>query len=646
MSAIALSYAELVGVDEDMDLFWKLVCGLVEPEYLEAVLTSLHTVFRQQHPYHSELDMRQWEWLAVRCIAEAAQSSTDNLSSAMRLKVEEASAAVLPDTMDLSSTKATTFDAQVLSISLSHSTHVKTVALKWCGWLNAEHYKALGSGLAHIKEVSMQGSISLHGGGLQALADSLRQCSTTQLVELNMQDCTLDENDCSAIDALLCGVLSLRRLWLGWNYLHTQDISKLQGSLMKSKLELLDLQKNELDSQAGGVLGKVVGGSQHLREMIVSDIALRNDGVRDLLTEVQHSCSLQFLDLSCTGVNDHVLDAVSACLLLRSTPQQTALGGSKPKHRLVIRLHGNAISSSGLGEVACHAPDGCQDYVECDSVTMKGQAIVGLDYGEFFEDYVRQDNRGDLVMVQQGIGDSGAEQIARHLRNDCSVHTLDLGLNSICDAGAAALGTALQVNTTLRGISLHLNRVGCTGAISMATSLASSYKTLTVLNLHGNPLFSNSTNAEMLRSEGEAVRRLVGASSGLRFLDLGNTGFGDAECKAIGETLTLSECRLSFLCLGWNSISDKGVSSLCSGVEHNDFIQYVDLSTNINMGNNGFETIRRCVASRSRQGSSLKRVWLGGNSIDGETLTDCMVNGSFAPPTPPDMYAKLIKMYL
>ena len=72
------SCAEVVRVDEETEPFWKFVCGLVNPMHLEEVLMCLQTVFSQQH--RSELEKRQWEWLAVRCIAEAAQQPTTNAS--------------------------------------------------------------------------------------------------------------------------------------------------------------------------------------------------------------------------------------------------------------------------------------------------------------------------------------------------------------------------------------------------------------------------------------------------------------------------------------------------------------------------------------------------------------------------------------
>ena len=587
--------------------------------------------------------MRQPSISSTSLRGEASQQSTSTtLSVDTHLHVEKASASVLPDCIDKTNSKPSVADALVLSIALHHSPHVQTLNMANC-MASADHCTALGKGLTHVKELNMLGNTGLHGGGLQALTNSLTQCSAVQLENLKIQNCTLDEDDCDAISQLLHRVPSLRQLSLALNYLGPRGISRLQESMTKSKLELLNLQKNELNSEAGSSLGMVVRNSQHLQFLSVADNILGNDGVRELLSGVPCSRRLQVLDLSRTGVDDGVLDAVSTCLSLRSTTLQTA-PGLLAQH-LVIRLHGNTISRGGLEEVARRFPASCQDCVECDSMEVKGGAVEDQDYEEFFKDYVRQGGEGDLVMCQQGIGDSGAEQIARLLQNDRNVHALNLSWNSIGDVGAAALGAALQVNTTLHGLSLDLNRLGCAGVVSMVTSLMTSHKTLKFINLACNPVFSDSTDADMRRSAREAVQRLVGASTGLRFLDLYVTGFGDTECKAIGEAVTSDGCALSFLRLGGNAIGDEGVDFLCSGLEQNSTIQYLDLSTN-KISNGGVERIRRCVEVRSQQGRlPLRRIWLGKNRVDADTLTDCMVNGQFAYPSPPDTYTKVIKMY-
>ena len=269
--------------------------------------------------------------------------------------------------------------------------------------------------------------------------------------------------------------------------------------------------------------------------------------------------------------------------------------------------------------------------------------MVEQDYAAVFEEHALQGGEGDLRIAEQGIGETGAVQIANLLHNDCTVHALDLDYNSIGNNGASALGEALQVNTVLRGLSLVSNQVGSVGFASLATSLAASNKTLAVLNLASNTIFADGNSTDRIAAR-EALEGLVGKCSGLRFLELDCTRLGDAECEAIGAALASDRCCLLYLGMSGNEISDVGVESLCSGLERNSSIQYIDLSGN-QISNGGVERIGRCVESRARRGCPLQRVWLGANQADAQMLTGCLVDGSYAFPPPPDDITKLIREF-
>ena len=631
--------AEVVGVGEETEPFWVFVSGLVKPKYLAEVLSSLRTAFFQEH--RSAFQKRQWLWLSLRCVAEAAQQRTDSSSVALRhVGVETASAAVVPGRVELSNNRPSVADAQMLSISLQHSPHVKTLTMDECG-LNAAHFTALEGGLSHVKELSLYGNVGLHGDGLRALVASLKQLSNPQLADVDMINCKLKEDDCAAIADLLDSVPSVHKLWLGLNYLGTAAVARLREPLIKSNVEVLDLSDCELDQGAGGVLGDVVQSAEHLRVMNVSDNDIGNDGVRDVLEGVTLGRSLEVVELTHTGVDDGVMDAVSACLSQRNA-RRAEKHQSESVANVTIHLHGNQISRGAVQEVARRSSVDCEDRVECDSLTVKRGAVAEKDYTEHFQEYSQQGDGGDLYMGHLGIGDSGAEQIASVLRGNRDVKSLNLGGNSVGDAGASSLGKALEVNTTLRGLSLNKNKVGNAGFVALTTSLTTHNRTLSVLCLVGNPVFSGTSDVEKKASR-EAVKRLVGVANSLRFLDLGMTGLGDAECDAIGTALTSDKCCLTFLGVAGNQISGVEVECLCSGLERNSTVQYIDLSLN-QISNDGVERIGRCVESRADQGCPILQVWLEANRTDAAMLTGCMVDGQFAYPSP-DAITNLIRAY-
>ena len=635
--AVVKSCVDVVGVGEETEPFWRFVCGLVEPERLEDVLSSLQTAFFHEH--RSAIQKRQWLWLSHRCVAEAAQQRTVSSSVAVRrLGVEKATAAVVPSMIDLSNSRPSVADAQVLSISLQHSPHVKTLTMDECG-LNASHFTALAGGLSHVKELRCNWNFGVHGDGLIALVHSLRQCNTLMLRVLYIRCCLLNEDDCPAISNLLCGIPSLLGLYLGRNPLGTPGVLQLHDAVVTSGVATLELWDNGLDSGAGSIWGKLIEHKDNLFALDIAGNQLGNTGVRDLLEGVWRSCSLQLLNLDNTGVDDSVMGAVAQCLSRRCVQREN----SSPVAPLTISLHGNSISRESLECVAMHTPSSRDDRVQCGSLTVQGGTVIEQDYAAVFKEHALQGGEGDLYLADQGIGETDAVQIASLLLQDCAVHALSLGSNLIGNSGASALGEALRVNTVLRGLSLQSNQVGSGGFVSLVTSLAASNTTLAVLNLGSNAIFS-SGNATNRRAAREALERLLGRSSGLRFLDLERTGLGDDRCKAIGAALASDKCCLSFLSMRENEISDVGVERLCSGLERNSTVQYIDLFVN-QISNDGVERIARCVESRARRGCPLQRVWLGGNQVDAQMLTGCLVDGFYVSPSHPDYVTKVVREF-
>ena len=620
LRAIA-SCAEAVGVEEQTETFWKFVSGLVHLKHLLEVLERLQAAFTGQH--NEGLEKRQWVRLACSCIAEAAQQlSSDESVDEERALLEKACAAVIPSKVDVKSSRLSVVDAQLMAITLRHSPHVKNLNVSFCG-LKADHCKALGSGLTHIQVLEIMGNPGLHDDhGLDVLSKVIADCGAPQLTHLDAHFSGLNIDDCAAIRLLLNIVTSLRRLLISYNNLGTAGLSKLQDSLGKVKLYLLDVGDSDMDNRAGRVLADIVEANQHLLCLYVMNNSLGNGGVSDLLRGVGRSRSLQVMDFSNTSVDDGVMDVVSTCLSQRAHRVKTTGSSSPPP--LTLRFHKNKISRTALEELAHNVPDGSKDRVECGPIVVEGGEVADRDYGKFFEKYTLRGSGSDLKMYNQGIDSNGAEQIASLLKENSDVQALDLADNAIGDTGVAALCGALCVNTTLRGVDMTRNRVGAAELVSMAKTLATPATCLQFINLRENPVFTTTSG---VASEGqrEALHQLV-AMSGLRGLGLSFTGLGDAECQVIGDALASDRCCLSVLLIGGNEISDKGAAALCSGLEKNTSLKFVNLANN-HIGSAGAERIGRCLEYHEKQGSPLRQVWMEGNPANPEVYTGCMVNG-------------------
>ena len=284
-------------------------------------------------------------------------------------------------------------------------------------------------------------------------------------------------------------VTSLQCLSLIINPIGTSGLSKLQGSLSRSKLQELSIGYNGLDSGAGRILAGIVHTNQHLVYLYVAKNQLGNIGVSDLLEGVKDSRSLQWINLSSNSVDDDVIRHVSACISQRNAHQTNALGAISPQKPLTLKLHENSISRVALEELAQNTHSNKQDRVECGSVVVEGGSVKERDCQKLFKEQAQHCSDGQLNLDQLGIDDLGAKQISAALSVDRTLIVLDLSENDIGDSGAEALGNALRVNTSLRGLGLAWNRVGPVGFASMAKDLAESDSALKFISLGRNPLF-------------------------------------------------------------------------------------------------------------------------------------------------------------
>ena len=569
-----------------------------------------------------QCDKRHWLRLACHCVSEAAQQlSGASLSvDEDRAYVEKATSAVIPSEVDLSNSRLAVADAQALATVLRHSPHVQQLDVSQCGMM-ADHCQALGGGLTSVKVLKLNGNGGLHEDrGLEALSQAIVNLGAPRLSVLHAKYCSLNVDDCTALRLLVHTVTSLRRLSIGENTIGTAGLLTVQPSLCHSKLQLLAVSQNGLDSGAGRILAGIVEVNPHLVELHARNNLLGNRGVQDLLKGVVRSHSLQCVNLTDNRVDDNVIGSVSACLEHRIAHRAKTLAYPLP---LTLCLHGNRVSRMALEELASNSPGSGNDRVECGPVVVEGRSIKKREYRTVFEQHAKHGKGGDLRLCGQGIDDDSAEKIAIQLSEDRIVKAVNLADNAIGDRGAAALGEAMQVNSALCGMSLARNRVGPAGFASIATRLTASPCMIQLISLRGNPLLPDDAQHVGVP---EALGKLIGLSN-LCCLSLTKTGVGDKECQLIGEALALDRCSMSFLLLAGNGITDSGADALSSGLQKNTSVKFLDLSHN-RISDAGCERLGLSLDYRAKLGIPVRTVWMAGNAADPAAYTGSMVNAT------------------
>lgn len=121
-----------------------------------------------------------------------------------------------------------------------------------------------------------------------------------------------------------------------------------------------------------------------------------------------------------------------------------------------------------------------------------------------------------LTLDHNWIGASGAEALAKALRDDGSIRHISLASNDVGERGGAALATALRSNRALESLNLYANSIGTPGAVAFAATLAGGASGLTQLGLAHNYIDADGEAAGAV-ALADAMRR---GNRRLRKLDL------------------------------------------------------------------------------------------------------------------------------
>ena len=92
-----------------------------------------------------------------------------------------------------------------------------------------------------------------------------------------------------------------------------------------------------------------------------------------------------------------------------------------------------------------------------------------------------------LELGKNKIGDEEAKVIAEALKNNHTLHTLNLENNEIGDEGGKIIGEALKNNHTLHTLYLRCKKIGDEGVKALAEALKNNH-TLHTLNLYDNSI--------------------------------------------------------------------------------------------------------------------------------------------------------------
>ncbi|KAF9915401.1 hypothetical protein BX616_006225 [Lobosporangium transversale] len=233
-------------------------------------------------------------------------------------------------------------------------------------------------------------------------------------------------------------------------------------------------------------------------------------------------------------------------------PSNLQLKGLPYLHKLTIEMNSREIGPSELQALA----KSLKINTALTTLDLRDSPIRGEGAHELLEALKDNETLTTMSLTGNLIGDEGAVTLSESLENNMTLISLQLDGNSIGDNGALALSKALKVNTKLTTLKLGNNLIRDEGAQEMSEMLKSN-NTLSALHLDGNSI----------GDEGAlALSVALKANVTLTTLGLEGNSIGDEGVLALSEALKVNT-TLTTLCLDGNLFEDEGALKLLEVVK-------------------------------------------------------------------------------
>ena len=293
-------------------------------------------------------------------------------------------------------------------------------------------------------------------------------------VEMLMRGAVEEETNCTGqiSTMILCGN----------QHITAEGMKHLLGIPNKliSKLETLNLFKNDLNPDSCEVLADFIQRVPHLKRLYLSDNPSIGHGTTvTLMTSLIAHISLEHLSLSGTGSGVKECQALSELLSL-SLKKLDISWNALPQEAIELIIKGLCRDTTTLEELNMRGSHfSLQNTTSLASVLRTNRTLVYLD------------------LEQCNIGPDGACQLASALRTNDKLQMLNLGCNPIEVEGAATLAEMLLHNTSLKVLAIRHNSIGEEGTQKLIDSLTHNF---TMEKLALPVKYESSTNSPIIDS--------------------------------------------------------------------------------------------------------------------------------------------------
>ena len=331
------------------------------------------------------------------------------------------------------------------------------------------------------------------------------------------------------------------------NNLKHSAVVILQALSKLSSLNMLNLQSNQLDKDAGEYISSIVLSNAGLRILLLDDNKL-NAGVLHIAKALQHHSTLEVLSLGGTNIPAEVYGDLALAIDCNQSLK-------------VVRLHNNNLQSSAVIVLQALSRNSSLNTLNLHSNNLNKEASKCLSSIIFNNIELTQ-----LVLDNNDIN-KGIFQIAKALQQINSLQILSLGNTNLPKEVSDELALVIECNQCLsilrlNGNNLHSSAVVILQALSKLSSLR-------VLNLK---------STELTEDVGECISYIVLNNNGLNQLFLGNNDIGRGALPIAKALQKINS--LQVLGLGDTNLPKEVCDELALVIERNQCLTALQLNNN------------------------------------------------------------------
>ncbi|XP_072892488.1 NACHT, LRR and PYD domains-containing protein 3-like isoform X3 [Hemitrygon akajei] len=355
----------------------------------------------------------------------------------------------------------------------------------------------------------------------------LAQAALGSVETLSFSGMTLTPIDCAVLSHVIGLCDRIKHLNLGNCHIQCEGIQRLGPGL--HKCQELRLGENELGDSGVKLVSVALRNAEcKIQKLWLWDVSLTYSGAEDLASALSTNTSLTELDMSENELGDSGVKLVSAAL-----------------RNLECKIQTLEMIDVGLTD------SGAEDLV---SALSTNTSLM------------------ELNLSNNDLGDSGVKLVSAALRNpECKIQKLGLIDVGLTDSGAEDLASALSTNPLLTGLDLSENKLGDAGVKIVSVALRNPECKIQKLRL---------THVSLTDSGTENLASALSANPSLTELNLSDNHLGDSGVKLVSAALRNPECKIQKLWLDNVGLTDSGAEDLVSALSTNPSLTVLNLGYN------------------------------------------------------------------